>query len=235
VSTKDHITSLRREEKVTLKSPADSPTKTQLYRELPDSYVYGQRLSALKRRKFYGDETERLRWQNPRAILASVGLKPGFTFIDVGCGEGFFAIPAEKIVGRKGKVYALDIDQDAIAELKEKAAREGLRNLDAVVGPAENAVLCEACADIVFFGIVLHDFNVPAKVLANAKIMLKPAGRLVDLDWKKEPTTFGPPLQIRFSIDQASSLIREAGFTVKQTKRAGPYHYIIIATYQALA
>jgi ubiquinone/menaquinone biosynthesis C-methylase UbiE len=159
-----------------------------------------------------------------------IGLKPGFTFIDVGCGEGFFAIPAAGIVGRKGKVCALDIDKYAITELKRKIARRGLKNLQVLVGRAEDTVLCEACADIVFFGIVLHDFNVPAKVLANAKIMLKPAGRVVDLDWKKEPTVFGPPLQIRFSEDQASNLIKAAGFKVERAVEAGPYHYIIIAT-----
>ena len=184
----------------------------------------------LNHRRFYGDEKERRKWQNPEAILAIIGLKAGLTFIDVGCGEGFFAIPAARIVGRGGKVYALDLDEDAITELKKKATREGLRNIDAVVGGAEDTIICEACADIVFFGIVLHDFNVPAKVLANVKVMLKPAGRLVDLDWKKEPTAFGPPLQIRFSEDQASKLIREAGFAVEQPKQAGPYHYIIIAT-----
>ena len=187
----------------------------------------------MNHRRFYGDETERRKWQNPEAILTAIGLKPGFTFIDVGCGEGFFAIPAAKIVGRKGRVYALDLDEDAITELKKKAAREGLKNLDAVVGGAEDTVFCEACADIVFFGIVLHDFNMPAKVLANAKTMLKPAGRLVDLDWKKEPTGFGPPLQIRFSEEQASNLIREAGFKVEQAEQAGPSHYIIIATHRA--
>jgi ubiquinone/menaquinone biosynthesis C-methylase UbiE len=187
----------------------------------------------LNRYRSYGDESERRKWQNPDAILAVIGLKPGFTFIDVGCGEGFFAIPAARIVGRKGKVYALDLDHDAIAELKKKAAREGLKNLDAVVGWAEDTIICEACADIVFFGNVLHDFNVPAKVLANAKVMLKPAGRLVDLDWKKEPTAVGPPLQIRFSEDQASNLIREAGFAVDQARQAGPFHYIIIAARRA--
>ncbi|MGD0495968.1 MAG: class I SAM-dependent methyltransferase [Candidatus Bathyarchaeia archaeon] len=187
----------------------------------------------MNHRRFYGDEAERRKWQNPEAILTAIDLKPGFTFIDVGCGEGFFAVPAAKIVGRKGRVYALDLDQDAITELKKKTARGGLKNLDAVVGGAENTVFCEGCADIVFFGIVLHDFNVPAKVLANAKIMLKPAGRLVDLDWKKEPTGFGPPLQIRFSEEQASNLIREAGFKVKQAEQAGPFHYIIIATHRA--
>jgi ubiquinone/menaquinone biosynthesis C-methylase UbiE len=184
----------------------------------------------LNRRKFYGDETERRKWQNPEEILTVIGLKAGLTFIDVGCGEGFFAIPAARIVGKKGRVYGLDIDDDAITELKKKAASQGLKNLDAIVSPAEDTVPCEACADIVFFGIVLHDFNVPAKVLANAKTMLKPSGRLVDLDWKKEPTGFGPPLQIRFSEEQASNLIREAGFKVEQTEQVGPFHYIIIAT-----
>jgi ubiquinone/menaquinone biosynthesis C-methylase UbiE len=184
----------------------------------------------LNHRRFYGDEAERRKWQNPDAILAMIGLKRGFTFIDVGCGEGFFAIPAAKIVGMKGKVYALDIREDAITELRREIARQGLKNLHALVGRAEDTVLCEACADIVFFGIVLHDFDVPAKVLANAKVMLKPAGRLVDLDWKKEPTAFGPPLQIRFSEDKASNLIKGAGFKVEQAMEAGPYHYIIIAT-----
>ncbi|HYB68348.1 MAG TPA: class I SAM-dependent methyltransferase [Candidatus Acidoferrales bacterium] len=192
-----------------------------------------QGLTVLNHRRFYGDETERRKWQNPETILAAIGLKPGFTFIDVGCGEGFFAVPAAKIVGQKGRVFALDLDQDAITELKKKAAREDLKNLDAVVGGAEDTVFCEACADIVFFGIVLHDFSIPAKVLAYAKTMLKPAGRLVDLDWKKELTDFGPPLQIRFSEEQASSLIREAGFRIEQTKQAGPSHYIIIATHRA--
>jgi ubiquinone/menaquinone biosynthesis C-methylase UbiE len=186
----------------------------------------------LNHRRFYDDETERRKWQNPDAILAMIGLKPGFTFIDVGCGKGFFAIPAAKIVGGKGKVYALDIYEDAITQLKRNAARQGLKNLQAVVGGAEETVLCEACADIVFFGIVLHDFEAPAKVLANAKIMLRPAGRLVDLDWKKEITAFGPPLKIRFSEDQASNLIREAGFKVEATE-AGSYHYILIASHRA--
>ena len=50
------------------------------------------------------DDHERRKWQNPEAILSSIGLRPGFTLIDIGCGSGFFALPAAKIVGKKGKV-----------------------------------------------------------------------------------------------------------------------------------
>jgi len=156
-------------------------------------------------------------------------LKLGFTFIDVGCGNGFFALPAARLVGENGKVCGLDINAEAIGMLTKTAMKEGLRNLNLRVGMAEETVLCKACADIVFFGIVLHDFTDVARVLSNAKRMLKSTGRLVDLDWKKEPMKFGPPLQIRFSEEKAVSLIEAAGFKINSVKDAGTYHYLIVA------
>lgn len=173
---------------------------------------------------------ERRKWQNPDAILVSIGVKTGVTFVDVGCGDGFFAVPAAKLVGSSGRVYALDVDSDAIGRLMEKAAKETLRNLELKVGMAEEMVFCDSCADIVFFGIVFHDFSDPNKVLSNVKRMLKPTGRLIDLDWKKEPMRLGPPLQIRFNVEKASSLIEAAGFKIDCTRNEGLYHYIIVAT-----
>lgn len=178
---------------------------------------------------FYHDENERRKWQNPEAILAEVGLKPGFVFVDIGCGTGFFALPAARVVGNKGKVYGLDANEAAIKELKEKAEKEELRNLVLKLGEAEQFIFCERCADIVFFGIDLHDFRDPAKVLQSARKMLKPNGRLVDLDWKKEPMELGPPLEIRFSEEETEKLIKDAGFKIKMRKEAGPYHYMIVA------
>jgi len=126
------------------------------------------------------DENERR--QNPESILLEIGLRPGLTFMDAGCGDGFFALPAAKIVGQTGRVYAFDKDPDAIDRLRRKTRIAGIRNLEAKIGRAEDTVLCEECADIVFFGIALHDFKDPAKVLKNAKIMLKATGRLVNVD-----------------------------------------------------
>jgi ubiquinone/menaquinone biosynthesis C-methylase UbiE len=175
------------------------------------------------------DEEGRRQWQDAEAILADLGLKAGATFIDLGCGEGFFALPAARLVGTGGRVYGLDIRPEAIGRLRERASAEGLTNLELKVGRAEETVLCETCADFVFLGIVLHDFDEPARVLANAAIMLKPGGRLVNLDWKKEPTALGPPLQIRFSQEKAMQLIEAGGFKVQTVTEAGPYHYLIMA------
>jgi ubiquinone/menaquinone biosynthesis C-methylase UbiE len=175
------------------------------------------------------DDEERRKWQNPEAILADIGLKTGFTFMDIGCGHGFFALPAARIVGEKGKVYGLDVDEEAIAFLRKKALAEGLRNLILQAGEAEKTIFCESCADVVFFGIVFHDFDDQAKVLMNAKRMLRTIGRLVDLDWKKEAMELGPPLRIRFSDEEAANLIKKAGFHIQTIKGAGPYHYVVIA------
>jgi len=184
----------------------------------------------LHRKAFYDDGMERRKWQSPDSILADIELRAGLTFVDVGCGDGFFALPAARIVGKEGKVYALDFDAVAISSLKEKALRSNLKNIETRVGAAEDTIFCESCADVLFFGIVLHDFDDPAKVLKNAARMIKPSGRLVDLDWKKQSMSFGPPENIRFSEEQATKLILEAGFKVEQVREAGPFHYVITAS-----
>jgi ubiquinone/menaquinone biosynthesis C-methylase UbiE len=174
-------------------------------------------------------DAERRRWQNPEAILNDIGLKAGFVFIDLGCGGGFFTLPAARIVGAHGKVYGLDIDAQSLQDLRHLADREGLQNVELVPGKAEEVILCEKCADIIFLGIVLHDFQDPARVLENCRKMVKPAGKLVNLDWKKQPTGIGPPLKKRFSEEYAGGLIEAAGFRVSSIKSTGAHHYIIVA------
>jgi ubiquinone/menaquinone biosynthesis C-methylase UbiE len=178
--------------------------------------------------KHFGEGTIRT-WHHPEISLESIGLRSGMTFMDVGCGYGFFTIPAAQIVGEKGKVYAVDVEASSIDRLKREAAEKGLKNIHAEVGAAEETVFCDACTDVVFCSTVLHDFRDPAKVLRNAKRMLKPSGTLVNLDWKKKSTVFGPPLQIRFSEEQAANLIKQAGFTIESVKDLGSDFYIVTA------
>jgi len=173
------------------------------------------------------DEATRRSWYSPEAILRD--LRVEMVFMDVGSGDGFFSVLAAKKVGEKGKVYALDSDASAIESLNRKVQIEGLRNVVGKIGLAEETVFCNGCADFVFFSMVLHDFADPAKVLQNARVMIKQNGRLVDLDWKKRQMPFGPPFKIRFSEDYASSLIRDEGFQVADVRSAGKYHYVITA------
>jgi ubiquinone/menaquinone biosynthesis C-methylase UbiE len=175
------------------------------------------------------DDSERKKWQNPEAILKGIGAKSGITFADVGCGNGFFTIPAAKIIGQEGKVYGVDINSRAIDVLRERAIAEGIFNVNLIVGRAEDIIICSQCADVIFFGIVLHDFQDASKVLQNARKIIKNNGRLVNLDWKQEPMDFGPPLNKRFDEATAMSLISKAGFKVESIEDSGLYHYIIVA------
>jgi len=174
-------------------------------------------------------EAERRKWQNPESILAVAGLKPAMTFVDLGCGNGFFALPAARTVGAEGRVYGVDANPEFIEELRTRAEGEGLKNVDLTAGRAEQTLPCEQCADMVFMGNVLHDFDDPARVLQNARRMLKPEGVLVNVDWKDEPSPMGPPMSIRFSPARALGLIEGPGFTAGSASDIGSYHYLILA------
>jgi ubiquinone/menaquinone biosynthesis C-methylase UbiE len=150
-------------------------------------------------------------------------------FVDEGCGDGFFTMLAAQIVGKKGKVYAVDTNAAAIKRLKQKASESGFANVKAVAAEAEETVFCDECADVVFYSIVLHDFHDPARVLRNARRMVKASGRLVDLDWKKKCMAFGPPEHIRFSEEKASALLVAAGFKIQSVADVGLYHYVVTA------
>jgi ubiquinone/menaquinone biosynthesis C-methylase UbiE len=174
------------------------------------------------------DDPQRRQWQDPDLILTGIGLGSGMCFADIGCGGGFFSLPAARMVEEKGKIFGVDANPDAISMLQEQAEKEGLKNIFLTTGSAEDTIPCQHCADFVFFGIALHDFNDPEKVLRNARKIIKKDGKLIDLDWKKQ-AAFGPPSHIRFSEEKASGLIEKAGFKVSSVADSGLYHYLITA------
>jgi ubiquinone/menaquinone biosynthesis C-methylase UbiE len=184
----------------------------------------------IQRTWHYFDEKERRKWQNPETILADIGLKPGMTFLDIGCGNGFFTLPAARIVGSLGIVFGLDSSPIAISEIQARADKEDLHNIQLRIGNAEETVVCEGCADLIFYGIVLHDFQDARIVLENALRMLKPKGRLADLDWKKIEMPFGPPLSVRFDEATAAGLIESAGFKIESVKDCGEFNYLILSS-----
>ena len=175
------------------------------------------------------DDPERRKYQNPEAVLARIGLMAGQTFVDAGCGGGFFALPAARIIGKQGKLYGFDTNAEAITALRDLAATEGLDNLELKTGDAEETMLCDGCADIVFFGLVIVHLAEPIKALENARKMLRPEGRVAVFDWKKKLTRQGPPLEQRVSEGQVVDFIKAASFGGITIEDNGPYHYIITA------
>ncbi len=179
---------------------------------------------------FHYNEAQRRDIQNPEEILTTIGLQEGMVFMDIGCNDGFFALPAAKIVGSTGKVYGVDIDKESIKRLQEKAQSAGLKNIHTEIKEAEATIFCQGCADIIFYGTVLHDFRDPLKVLRNARAMLSPHGKLVNLDWKKIQTEMGPPLSIRISEKETTILMEKAGLKVVEIKNLSENFYLVTAS-----
>jgi ubiquinone/menaquinone biosynthesis C-methylase UbiE len=174
-------------------------------------------------------DPERQKYQDPAAILTRAGLKPGMTFVDAGCGGGFFALPAARILGARGRFLGFDVNAEAIDALRELAAHEGLNNLELITGDAGDTIMCEHCADIVFFGLVVVHLVDRVRALENARLMLRRNGLLAIFDWKKKLTRQGPPMEQRLSEGQVVDFVKTAGFGKTTVEDCGPYHYLISA------
>lgn len=92
--------------------------------------------------------------KNPLETLKAAGLKPGQRVLEVGCGPGFYTIPAAKIVGADGILYAMDVNPRAIKLVENKMRKFALGNIKPVVGNAADTGLPDGGLDLVFvFGI----------------------------------------------------------------------------------
>lgn len=91
----------------------------------------------------------------PSAIVKDAGVGPGAVVLDFGCGDWSCSIAAAEAVGSEGKVYALDSHPDACEDVKKRAAKEGLKNIETIRSDCMTG-LSDECLDIVFFHEVLH-------------------------------------------------------------------------------
>ena len=89
--------------------------------------------------------------------LRRVGIKEGQVLLDFGCGMGYYTIPSARIVGREGRVYAIDKDKDCLDRIKKIAREEGLNNIDFINTAAEVRLpLRDESIDVVLLYDVLH-------------------------------------------------------------------------------
>jgi len=95
------------------------------------------------------------------AFLKDIGIRKGQTILDFGCGVGHYTIPAAKVTGKEGKVYAIDKDRDALEQLMQTAESEGLKNVVPIKTSGELKInLEDESADVVLLYDVLHYMDV---------------------------------------------------------------------------
>ncbi|MGQ9626545.1 MAG: class I SAM-dependent methyltransferase [Anaerolineae bacterium] len=110
-------------------------------------------------------------------ILKEVGIKPGFHVLDYGCGPGSYIIPLAELVGKSGKIYALDIHPLAIQMVQNLASKKRLENLETIHSDCKTG-LPDNSVDVVLLYDTFHDLSDPERVLKELHRVLKPDGIL---------------------------------------------------------
>lgn len=139
---------------------------------------------------------------NDDVLLENLGICPGWTILDAGCGNGYMAKKFSEQVGPAGTVYALDPDERSIAGLKKEMAKT---NIKAFVGDITTpTVLKRSSIDLIYLSTVFHIFSGSQikEFAKEVKRILKPAGRLAVVNINKEDTPFGPPVEMRSSPEE---------------------------------
>lgn len=102
----------------------------------------------------------------------------GQTILEVGFGPAFFTLPAARIVGGNGRVYAIDINRVAIEKLKQKIKAGDIKNIEAKMASARDTKLLSLCIDIAFLFGVIHAFDDVDSVMQEMHRVLKEGGML---------------------------------------------------------
>ena len=128
----------------------------------------------------------RQREEDCRRLLAALAAKPGQTICDLGCGNGFYSLQLARLVGPKGKIYAVDIQPEMLQMLKQRAAGSRIANVPTILGSAVDPRLPEGQIDLMLLVDVYHEFSYPEQMLRAIRKSLKPQGRIALAEFRAE-------------------------------------------------
>lgn len=174
------------------------------------------------------ERSEREIEEEPEKALDALGNLTGATVADVGAGSGYFTVRLSTRVGPSGRVFANDLQPEMLKLLGARLARERIPNVALVLGSIDDPRLPPASIDLVLMVDVYHEFSEPQKMLRAIRIALKPNGRLVLLEYRKED----PDVPIRFEhkmgVDEAKIEVEAEGFRLSRVDERLPRQHILI-------
>ncbi|SPF36415.1 Methylase involved in ubiquinone/menaquinone biosynthesis [Candidatus Desulfosporosinus infrequens] len=164
----------------------------------------------------------------PILTLEKLGLIPGDTMADLGCGIGYFTIPAAEIVKATNNVFALDTSEEMLAEVEKRAILADVSNIIVVKTGEYNLMLPDESVSFALMVNVLHEIEDKEQFLQEARRLLKFAGKIAVVDWEKKPTEVGPPLDHRISFDEVKDMLEITGYKlIKDMPLAGVFYGMV--------
>jgi ubiquinone/menaquinone biosynthesis C-methylase UbiE len=176
------------------------------------------------------DRSERVEEEQPDRALDVIKLRSGATVADVGAGSGYMTVKMARRVGPAGKVYANDIQPQMLALLQQRLAKAKIANVELVLGTADDPRLPETAIDLILMVDVYHEFQQPQAMLRHMRDALKPGGRLVLLEYRKEDPSIPILYEHKMSVAEAKLEVEAEGFKLTKTDEVLPRQHIITFT-----
>ncbi|MFP8952782.1 class I SAM-dependent methyltransferase [Natrialbaceae archaeon A-arb3/5] len=175
-------------------------------------------------------------WPAPGETLRDLGLTPDTSLVEIGRGNGYFALPAARIVD-PAPVYALDIDDALLEELERIANQQAIDTVVPIEGDARSlATHLPEPVDACLVANLFHGVNDRSELVRQLSEALEPDGALVVINWdgrSRETTTVageprGPPTALRLSSEETERAVcAETVFTTDRYVELPPYHYAL--------
>lgn len=179
------------------------------------------------------ERPEREQEENPEGALDALKLKPGMVVADVGAGTGYMSLKMARRVGASGKVYAEDVQPGMLQKVRENAAKAKAANVVTVQGSYSDPMLPAGQMDLILLADVYHEFSEPQKMLRGIRAALKPDGRLVLLEYRKEDPSIPIRPEHKMSVAEVKTELEAEGFKLSQVIETLPRQHILILTKSA--
>ncbi|MCZ4224800.1 class I SAM-dependent methyltransferase [Pedobacter rhodius] len=173
------------------------------------------------------ERNSRTQEENTNLALDSLPLKSNSVVADVGAGSGFYTFRVARRIP-KGKVYAIEIQDDAIAYLKKKALDNRLTNVEVIKGTEKAPNLLANSIDLAFMVDVYHELQHPAAYLAALRKALKPNGQLLLLEYKEEDPSVAIKPEHKMSVKQAKKELAANGFRLVKNGTFLPLQHFLL-------
>lgn len=164
----------------------------------------------------------------PEEFWKQLELRAGQTVVHLGCGAGYYLIPAARMVGKHGLVIGVDIRPDMLAAAEKRAAEEDLASIvqlrRADLERKASSGVDDGTADWTLLANILHQAD-PIAVFYEARRITKPTGRVIAVEWETVATPLGPPAEKRIAQSAITAAAKQTGLRVEREFKPSPYHY----------
>lgn len=170
---------------------------------------------------------EREREERCSMMWANLGIKPGMTICDMGCGNGFHALKLAQMTGPNGTVYGVDIQPQMLKLMRERMEKSGLDNITPVLGSVHNPRLPPNSLDLILMVDVYHEFSHPELMLKALRRSLKKDGLIVLVEYRLEDDEVPIKLLHKMSKEQIMKEYEPNGFKLVKEFDRLPWQHMM--------